>query len=80
MRDANSTAIFKTEPRSVLGIDQRNASRCPFGQDGEIVHPAIVAVELASPHNHKFGCRSLKVSRWTLEIANEHGGRKFNLA
>ncbi len=80
MRDPAPAAIFQAEPLSIVRIDQSNASRRSFGQDWKIMHPAIVSVELPSSHDNQFRYRSPQISRWPLEVVNEHRRRKFNLS
>ena len=73
-------AVGQTQALRVVGMDQRGAALGPFGQQRQVVHPAVVRAYFApADDDHGRGLPRQILGR-PLQVGQQRGRRQFDLA
>ena len=61
-------------------MHQRGTAERPFGQRGQVVHPAVVGAYIAPADDDQIGCWACQVFGGALQVINEKRGCQLDLA
>ena len=72
--------LCQAQAGSVLRVDQQGATLGAFGQDGQVVHPAVARAHVTPPdQEHAFGHR-IQCRLHMRQVGQHQGRRQFDLA